>query len=113
VKGVLAQIDADRCDVHCDGTCRFRRLTPAKYKVRISGPGVVTAESGEIDMTDSGPSITESVRVQRSEAPENTVSLATIDANVPSEARKEFEKASDRMEQKNWKDAKTHLERSR
>jgi Tfp pilus assembly protein PilF len=32
--------------------------------------------------------------------------------NVPPEARKEFDKASEKLEQKNWADAKTHLERA-
>src|SRR5437016_2966792 len=47
------------------GTVRFSRLTPAKYKLRVSGAGIVTTESGEIDMTSSGPNVTEYVHVRR------------------------------------------------
>jgi tetratricopeptide (TPR) repeat protein len=94
------------------GTVRFTRLTPAKYKVRITGDGVVTTESSEIDMTDSGPSVTEFVHVRRVPVTTDPAPLATIDVNIPSEARKEFDKASEKMDQKNWNDAKTHLERA-
>jgi Tfp pilus assembly protein PilF len=88
-------------------------LTPAKYRVRITGAGIVTTESGEIDMTASGPSVTEYVRVRRE--PSSTVNAgppATIDTNIPLEARKEFDKASEKMERKNWTEAKTHLDRA-
>jgi Tfp pilus assembly protein PilF len=94
------------------GTARFTRLTPAKYKLRITGDGIVTTESAEIDMTDSGPSITEFVRVQREPQRIDVAPLPPIDVNVPPEARKEFDKASEKLEQKNWADAKTHLERA-
>ncbi len=92
------------------GTAHFTGLTPAKYRVRVTGAGIVTTESGEIDMTSSGPSVTEYVRVRRE--PSSTVDAgppATIDMNIPPEARKEFDKASEKMERKNWTEAKTHL----
>ncbi len=95
------------------GTVRFTRLAPAKYKVRITGAGIVTTESGEIDMTDSGPNVTEYVHVRREPSSNSDAGpLATTDANIPPEARKEFDKASEKMEQKNWTDAKTHLDRA-
>jgi len=95
------------------GTAHFTGLTPAKYRVRVTGAGIVTTESGEIDMTSSGPSVTEYVRVRRE--PSSTVDAgppATIDMNIPPEARKEFDKASEKMERKNWTEAKTHLDRA-
>src|SRR2546430_184155 len=73
------------------GTVRFTHVTPAKYKVRISGAGIVTTESGEIDMTASGPNLTEYVRVRRDPSSRDEVGpLETIDVNVPPDARKEF-----------------------
>src|SRR4051812_44386105 len=36
------------------GMVRFAALNPAKYKLRVAGEGIVTTETGEIDMTDSG-----------------------------------------------------------
>ena len=104
-------VDIRATDV--SGTVRFTRLSPAKYRVRITGAGIVTTESGEIDMTASEPNLTEYVRVRRQ--PSLTVDAAphaTIDVNVPPEARKEFDKASEKMEQKNWTEAKTHLDRA-
>jgi tetratricopeptide (TPR) repeat protein len=92
------------------GTVRFTRLTPAKYKVRITGNGVVTTESGDIDMTDSGPSITEFVRVHREPQTTDATLLPAIDVNIPPEARKEFDKGNEKMAQKNWTAAETHFE---
>src|ERR1043166_5412735 len=40
------------------GSVIFGRLQPAKYKLRVSGEGVVTTETGELDMTESGPNVT-------------------------------------------------------
>ena len=94
-------------------TVRFAGLTPAKYKLRITGAGIVTTESGEIDMTASGPNTTEYVHVRRE--PLSTLDaelLAPIDASIPPKARKEFDKGSDKMQHKNWIEAKTHLERA-
>ena len=93
------------------GTVRFTQLSPARYKVRITGAGIVTTES-EIDMTHSGPSATEFVHVRRVPLTTDAAPLATTDASIPPEARKEFDKASEKMDQKNWNDAKTHLERA-
>src|SRR5690349_18468100 len=47
------------------GTVRFERLVPARYKVRVSGDGILTAEIDDIDMTDSGANLTQYVRVHR------------------------------------------------
>src|SRR5262249_33590248 len=46
------------------GTVTFIGLAPAKYKARVLGDGVVPTESDEIDLTDSGPHMTEFVRVK-------------------------------------------------
>jgi Tfp pilus assembly protein PilF len=92
------------------GSVIFSHLRPAKYKLRVSGMGVVTAETGELDLTESGPNSTEYVSVHRvvSDQPgAGTLSLA--DLNVPSDAKKEFEKGTESMEKKNWPDAKEHL----
>ncbi len=95
------------------GSVIFDRLQPAKYKLRISGDGVVTTETGEIDMTTSGPNATEYVRVQRVPSTGGEPgTLSVTDLNIPPEAKKEFDKGTSGMEQKNWNEAKTHLERA-
>lgn len=95
------------------GSVIFGRLQPAKYKLRVSGDGVVTTETGEVDMTASGPNITEYVRVRRvAPAASEPGTLSVTDLNVPAEAKKEFDTGTSNMEQKNWNEAKTHLERA-
>ena len=94
------------------GTVRFERLVPAKYKVRVSGDGILTADLDDIDMTDSGANLTQYVRVHRTAGNVDTLGVPTVDLKIPPEARKEFDKASEKMEQKNWTEAKTHLDRA-
>ncbi len=94
------------------GMVQFTELTPGTYKVRISGPGIVTTESGEIDLADSGPNVTEQFRVRRTLSATEVPTLTTIDTTIPPEARKEFEKATAQMNQKNWAEAETHLDRA-
>ena len=106
-----SMVDIRATDI--SGTVRFTHLSSAIYRVRISGSGVITTESGEIDMTGSEPNLTEQVRVRKE--PSLTVdagALAAIDVNIPTEARKEFDKASEKMEQKKWTEAKPHLDRA-
>src|SRR5258708_10305741 len=91
------------------GKVRFTQLTPAMYKLRITGFGIVSTETREIDMTES---TTISVHVKRTTSTTNTTSLGPIDVTVPPEARKEYEKAAEKMNEKNWVEAKTHLDRA-
>jgi len=94
------------------GTVHFTELTPSTYKVRISGSGIVTTESGPIELTDSGPNVTQFFQVKRTAFTTDLSSLAPIDASIPPEARKEFDKATEKMAQKNWTEAKTHFDRA-
>lgn len=95
------------------GSVVFSHLRPAKYKLRVSGMGVVTAETGELDLTESGPNSTEYVSIHRvaSDQP-GTGTLSVADLNVPPDAKKEFEKGTDSMEKKKWPEAKDHLSRA-
>jgi len=94
------------------GSVIFARLQPAKYKLRISGVDIVTTETGEIDMTESGPNSTEYVTVKRVKQPNPAGVTSTVDLNVPTEAKKEFDKGAASMEKKNWSDAKDHFNRA-
>jgi Tfp pilus assembly protein PilF len=95
------------------GSVFFTRLQPAKYKLRVSGDGVVTTEIAEVDMTGSGPNLTQYVRVRRAPSVGDAPgTLSTMDLKIPSEAKKEFDKGTSSMEQKNWNEAKAHLERA-
>ena len=95
------------------GSVIFARLRPAKYKVRVSGVGVVTTETGELDLSDSGPNSTIYVSVKKEASAEiGSGSLSVADLNVPSAAKKEFDRGIDSMEKKNWTEAKDHLSRA-
>ncbi len=95
------------------GSVILARLRPAKYKVRVSGVGVVTTETGELDLSDSGPNSTIYVSVKKEASDQiGSGSLSVADLNVPSAAKKEFDKGTDSMEKKNWTEAKDHLTRA-
>lgn len=95
------------------GSVIFTRLQPAKYKLRVSGDGVVTTETDEVDLTQSGPNVTRYVPVRRvPSATGEPGTLSVADLDIPADAKKEFDKGAGDMEQKNWSEAKTHLERA-
>lgn len=91
---------------------RFTRLDPAKYKLRVGGNGIETTVSGEIDMTDSGPRVNYPMQVKASASADGGPASGTVDANVPNDARKEFDKANDNMNKQDWKGAQGHLEKA-
>src|SRR5215831_5294496 len=62
------------------GMVHFNALNPARYKLRIAGEGIVTLETGEIDMTDSGPRVNQTVQVRRVVAAADTTPRAAVDA---------------------------------
>ncbi len=89
------------------GNVIFRRMDPGKYKLRVSGPGIATTDGPDIDLRDAGPRVNFTVQVkQEGEA------APTVDPNVPKEARKEFEKADDKMQSQDWSSAQPHLEKA-
>jgi tetratricopeptide (TPR) repeat protein len=94
------------------GSVIFSRLQPAKYKLRVSGIDVVTTETNEIDLTQSGPNATEYVTVKRVKQPNPAGLTSTADLNVPPEAKKEFDKGAAAMEKKSWSDAKDRFNRA-
>jgi len=95
------------------GSVIFARLRPAKYKLRISGVGVVTTETGDLDLTDSGPNSTIYVSVKKAASdPIGSGSLSVADLSVPIDAKKEFDKGTESMEKKRWTEAKDHLTRA-
>ena len=95
------------------GSVIFARLRPAKYKLRVSGVGVVTTDTGELDLTDSGPNSTKYVSVKKAASDQIGSGLLSVaDLSVPSGAKKEFYKGTESMEKKNWTEAKDHLSRA-
>src|SRR5437016_3589633 len=72
------------------GMVHFTRLEPAKYKLRITGEGIVTTATGEIDMAESGPRVNFPVQVRRELPVADAIPRAAVDVNIPPDARKEF-----------------------
>jgi len=94
------------------GSVIFSRLQPAKYKLKISGVDIVTIETNEIDLTQSGPNATEYVTVKKLQQPNPAGVTSTADLNAPPEAKKEFDKGAASMQKKNWSDARDHFNRA-
>jgi tetratricopeptide (TPR) repeat protein len=94
------------------GTVRLTRLDPGRYKLRVTGTGFDSKETEAIDMTDGLPRYNETVQVKQSATPGEGVPTGTVDANVPADARKEFEKADENMHSQDWNGAQKHLEKA-
>lgn len=94
------------------GIARFIKLDPGKYKLRVTGPAIATTVSPEIDTTDSGPHYSYTMQVKQGELGAGTPAVGVVDANVPADARKEFDKASDNIKREDWKSAQAHLEKA-
>jgi len=91
------------------GNVIFRRMDAGKYKLHVSGPGISTTDSPDFDMTDAGPRMNFTVQVKQEDESAQT---GTVDPNVPKDARKEFEKAGDKMQSQDWSGAQPHLEKA-
>src|SRR5260370_4364370 len=84
------------------GSVIFARLRPAKYKVRVSGVGVVTTETGELDLSDSGPNSTIYVSVKKEASDQiGSRSLSVADLNVPFPPTKELYQRPKNKQKKN------------
>jgi tetratricopeptide (TPR) repeat protein len=94
------------------GMVRFSRLEPGKYKLHITGDGVATKDTGEIDLTDVGPRYTYQVQVEASSGPGQASSGFTLDASIPPDAGKEFDKGNESIKSKDWASAQKHLEKA-
>src|SRR5258708_2194215 len=92
------------------GMVHFTRLEPGRYKLRITGDGIVTLTTGDIDMSESGPRVNYPVQVRQAVPAADSIPRAAVDANIPADARKEFDKASGKMEHEDWSAAETYLE---
>ena len=94
------------------GMVRFSRLDPGKYKLHITGDGVETKDTSEIDLTDVGPRYTYQAQVDSSAASGGGGATFTLDASVPADARKEFDKGNDSFKAQDWPGAQKHFEKA-
>jgi Tfp pilus assembly protein PilF len=94
------------------GMVRFSRLEPGKYKLHLTGNGIEVKDTTELDLTDVGPRYTYQVQVEASMNMDAAAPTGTVDANIPADARKEFEKGHENVQSKAWNDAQKHLEKA-
>jgi tetratricopeptide (TPR) repeat protein len=93
------------------GVVTFSHVQPARYKITVSGFGIQTTDTGEIDLTDSVPNSTQYVRVKKIEgATAATGETSVADQNVPKDARKAFEKGMNSLEHKDWDGARQRFD---
>lgn len=94
------------------GMVRFSRLDPGKYKLHITGNGIAVKDTSEIDLTDVGPRYTYQAQVDASSGPGGGGSSFTLDAAIPADASKEFDKGNDSMKSQDWAGAQKHFEKA-
>jgi tetratricopeptide (TPR) repeat protein len=95
------------------GNAEFTHVLPGKYKLVLSGLGIQTTETGEINIDDGTPHLTLNVQVHKTDAtsaPGGMTSVAA--ANIPEGAAKEYEKGMRKMESKDWEGAKKSFEQA-
>lgn len=85
------------------------------YRMVVSGRGFTGIETNEVSVTslDTVPiEIKIPQQAPSSASPFESVSTSIADLNIPKRAAKEFTKASREMEQQQWKQAETDLQRA-
>ena len=95
------------------GNAEFPHVLPGKYKFIISGVNIQTSQTGEIDVADGTPHITQNIQVHKvngTVAPGGATSA--LEANVPDNAKKEYEKGMRSIERKDWDAAKKSFEQA-
>jgi tetratricopeptide (TPR) repeat protein len=95
------------------GNAEFTHVLPGKYKLAISGLGIQTVETGEIDVDDGTPRLTQNVQVHKTDAVSTPGGITSVAAaNIPEAAAKEYEKGMHKMERKDWEGAKKAFEQA-
>jgi tetratricopeptide (TPR) repeat protein len=87
------------------GSVNFQHVAYGRYKVRVTGLDGSRTETDVFELGANEAVHTEFVRVMAG-------AVATIDMNAPPKAQKEFDKGSEKLDAKNWADAKDHFERA-
>ncbi len=100
-----------------NGLAVFPGVQPGNYRIRVTGMGVREAVGRVFNISRGQGAYFEYIRVERDgeNAVTQTSSEAMIpaaDLNVPSKARKEYEKGGQAMEAKNWEEARARFERA-
>jgi tetratricopeptide (TPR) repeat protein len=100
-----------------EGMVYFPQVERGVYHVRVSGQGIEDAESGivEIDERKGAQSVFITVHRAGEGKPGAAAAGATVaapDLKIPAKARKEFDKAGELLNQKEWQKAIERLKRA-
>ncbi len=96
------------------GTVEFPDLDPGQYEAIVSGDGIETASSGNIEVNDWNI-FQSKVLVVRPTAHTNGEGAPTVvaaDLNVPPKAAKEYNHGNEEMAHKNWAKAIEHFNKA-
>jgi tetratricopeptide (TPR) repeat protein len=98
------------------GMASFQHVEVGMYHVHVSGQGIEDGDSGSIEIDERRGAQTVFIAVRRvgegnaQPVASNPVSAAEL--KIPDKARKEFNKAGDLINQKEWQKAIEHLDRA-
>lgn len=97
------------------GTANFQGVAPGYYHVIVSGDGFKDCDSGPFEVDSRKVAQSEMVTIQPAEnansgqTPPGSSMVSAAELNVPSNARKEFEKANEAISHQDWKKALQRL----
>src|SRR5579862_5660468 len=98
------------------GVAEFTRVPVGSYHVLVTGEGIQDTDSGEFEIdrrkTSQDLFITVHSSSGKSTGIGGSASVAAADLAIPSEARKEFDRAVKTMEEQNWPKALEQLNRA-
>jgi len=99
-----------------DGMARFPNVHPGTYVLQVTGSTIEDTQTPRFEIREKSLTSMQYVRVKlKSASGEVTSKEATIAANalsIPKKAQDEFDKASHSMQNKEWQDAISHLEKA-
>jgi tetratricopeptide (TPR) repeat protein len=101
------------------GMAEFSRVKVGDYHIIVTGDGIENTDSGAFEVDSRKVSQFVYIAVKRTGEGEaskskesNAHSIAAVDLNIPDNARKEFDKASEFIARGNWKKAADRLQKA-
>jgi Flp pilus assembly protein TadD len=94
-------------NTNTSGTAEFSDLDPGQYQAIVTGDGIETASSGNIEVNDWNIFQSQIIAVRRT--PQNdsgqAPTVVAADLNVPAKAAKEYNHGNEEMKKRNWEKA--------
>src|SRR5690349_5886916 len=96
-----------------DGYATFQTMSGA-HKIRITGPGIRPYE-GEVEMAPIESTHLERIQVRRDPKSDPSIPgdpIAAVRLNIPDNARKTFDKASQSLHKEKWEESRTLFQKA-